>query len=145
MSLRFFVPGAAVAQGSMRAWVHPRTKRVIMPQDAKVKSWRSVVQYFAAQAAGAVGWEITRDPIALTMEFLFARPPSHLRKDGIARPSAPLFPARPDLDKAIRSVGDALTGVVFADDAQVVSISAEKRYTSPAEPSPGVAILVEIT
>ena len=42
---------------------------------------------------------------------------------------------RPDLDKLSRSVLDALTYVIFADDSQVVHLRATKDYGAP-----GVAV-----
>jgi Holliday junction resolvase RusA-like endonuclease len=35
---------------------------------------------------------------------------------------------KPDLDKLLRAIGDGLTGVVWRDDSQVISISATKHY-----------------
>jgi len=49
------------------------------------------------------------------------------------KPSAPRYPAtRPDVDKYLRRVLDALSGVLYADDGQVVTVSAEKRWGDPA-------------
>jgi Holliday junction resolvase RusA-like endonuclease len=44
---------------------------------------------------------------------------------------------KPDLDKLARAVLDALTGVYYLDDAQVVSLDLQKAYTHGA---PGVYI-----
>ena len=44
-----------------------------------------------------------------------------------------------DLDKLIRGVLDAMTGIVFADDSQVVGLVATKRY---ADTEPGVWVHV---
>jgi Holliday junction resolvase RusA-like endonuclease len=45
----------------------------------------------------------------------------------------------PDLDKLCRAVADAITDAgLWADDAQVVSLVAAKRYSSP----PGVHITI---
>jgi len=53
-----------------------------------------------------------------------------------------VFPAsRPDLTKLIRSVEDALTGILWRDDAQVISQVALKRYAMPDE-TPGVRVRV---
>jgi Holliday junction resolvase RusA-like endonuclease len=38
------------------------------------------------------------------------------------------YPKRPDLDKLVRGVMDALTGVCYLDDSQVVTIQAEKVF-----------------
>ena len=48
---------------------------------------------------------------------------------------------RPDVDKLTRACFDALSSVVWADDAQVVGVRANKRYAEAGE-QPGV--LVEV-
>ena len=53
---------------------------------------------------------------------------------GRIRPSG-----RPDLDNLVKAAKDALNGIVWLDDAQVVSIEAEKDYSE----SPGVKIKVK--
>jgi Holliday junction resolvase RusA-like endonuclease len=40
------------------------------------------------------------------------------------------YPKRPDLDKLIRAVMDALTGTCYLDDSQVVRIRASKSWRS---------------
>lgn len=45
---------------------------------------------------------------------------------------------KPDIDKLARAVQDALNGIVYRDDAQVVSLSVHKRYCG-AQPS-GVVV-----
>jgi Holliday junction resolvase RusA-like endonuclease len=44
----------------------------------------------------------------------------------------------PDLDKLIRAILDALTGVVWRDDGQVVDIVASKVYAD----TPGVDVVI---
>jgi len=48
---------------------------------------------------------------------------------------------RPDLDKLVRAVFDALTNVVFKDDSQVVSVFASKRLAGPGDT---VGVTVEV-
>lgn len=36
--------------------------------------------------------------------------------------------ARPDIDNLVKAVTDALNGILWKDDSQIVSLSAEKRY-----------------
>jgi Holliday junction resolvase RusA-like endonuclease len=68
-------------------------------------------------------------PVSLSVEFFLAPPASWSGKkkqqayDGIIRPTS-----RPDLDNYIKMVMDALNGIVWKDDAQVVSIEASKCY-----------------
>lgn len=46
--------------------------------------------------------------------------------------------SRPDLDNVVKSVTDALNGVVYLDDSQIVGIAATKSYGTPE----GVAVTV---
>jgi len=50
-----------------------------------------------------------------------------LLKSGQPRKGAPAYPPL-DVDKLVRATGDALSGVVFEDDRQVVRIEAAKAY-----------------
>lgn len=81
-------------------------------------------------------------PIFLIVEFCFSRPKNHFTKKGL-RPTAPRFrESRPDLDNLIKFVTDAMNGVFYRDDAQIVKIAASKLYSE----FPGVWIKVtEIT
>ncbi|MFZ1730810.1 MAG: RusA family crossover junction endodeoxyribonuclease [Bacteroidota bacterium] len=58
------------------------------------------------------------------MLFLLPRPKSHFRSGRNAhllRETAPRFPtSKPDADKLSRAVLEALTGVAYKDDAQVI-------------------------
>jgi len=69
-------------------------------------------------------------PVALWVCFHMPRPKSHFNGKGEIKKSAPLHcPKRPDTTKLVRALEDALKGVVWHDDAQVVQISAGKFYT----------------
>ena len=41
---------------------------------------------------------------------------------------------RPDIDKLARAALDALSGVIWRDDSQVVELVASKSYAEPEEP-----------
>jgi crossover junction endodeoxyribonuclease RusA len=83
-------------------------------------------------------------PIRLTVRFIFRRPKSH--KTGTGNMSAEgkrsAYPATRsigDLDKLERAIGDALTGVIWTDDARIV----QKISTKVWGDQPGVELLVE--
>ena len=73
--------------------------------------------------------------MSLTVDFHFVRPKSHFTSKGALTKRAPMFPtARTvgDIEKLCRSVSDALTGVLFDDDSQVVELHARKLYSDSA-------------
>lgn len=70
--------------------------------------------------------------MAVDLRFLLKRP-KRLRK-GYAPHTT-----KPDIDKLARAVLDALTGIAWVDDSQVLSLSCIKRYVLEHE-RPGVTI-----
>lgn len=136
----FFVPGIPQPQGSAKAFVVAGRAR-ITSDNPKLHSWRVDVRSRASECATAP----IAGPVSLSVQFYLPRPRGHFgtgRNEALLRPGAPMYPAvKPDLDKLVRAVGDALTGVVWRDDAQVVVIEARERYCSAGE-VPGTEICV---
>lgn len=128
----FVVFGAPQPKGSARAFV-PKgwTRPVITSTNKSLKMWEQVVR---TAAQGHVS-RVSHGAIALDVTFVLPRPKALGKTRTVAHMK------RPDLDKLIRCA-DALSGVVFADDSQVVSITACKRYAGYAEP-PHARIRVE--
>ena len=50
---------------------------------------------------------------------------------------------KPDVDKLARSILDALTGICFEDDSQVISLLVQKAFGSPARAEITVNSLAE--
>ena len=122
--LEFVVAGIPAPQGSKRAFV--RGGRVSLVEScARVKPYRALVSLAASQARTEAP---TQQPVGIAIAFVFVRPKSHYTSKGVLRAGAPTHPGKPDIDKLCRAVLDALTGILYHDDAQVVSLSASKRY-----------------
>lgn len=81
-------------------------------------------------------------PLRVRFDFVFPRPAGHFgtgKNASVLKPSAPPYPAqRPDTTKLVRSAEDALKGILWRDDSQIVSQFATKRYG----PQAGMAITV---
>lgn len=70
-------------------------------------------------------------PVILGMSFYFKRPKSHYTSTGELKETAPKrMLGVPDLDNLEKAVMDALNGVAFVDDKQVVRKTAGKGYGS---------------
>lgn len=127
--LSVWVPGQPAAQGSKR---HVG-RGVLIEQSKAVGPWRERVALTAHQQHHGPPLQ---GPIAVRLGFVMHRPTSTPKR------STPPAVKRPDLDKLIRAVFDALTGVVWLDDSQAVEVAASKRIAEVGE-SPGV--LIEIS
>lgn len=135
--LSFRVYGPPQPGGSKRAFPNRKTGRIIVTDDnPRAKPW---MQEVAGAALDAIsGWgdaPVFDGPVALEAEFVVARPKGHYgsgKNAGKERPGAPLYPAvKPDATKLLRALEDALTGIVWRDDAQVVEQTVWKTYGSP--------------
>ena len=129
----FFVAGAPATKGSHRVITKGKGGRLlprplILNDNPREKNWAAAVAG-AAQLAMA-GRAPLEGCVEVHFEFRFQRPKGHFRANGDVKPSAPERPAvKPDHDKICRSTGDALNGIVYRDDAQVVRALVEKIYT----------------
>lgn len=123
---------------------------VMIESSKKVKPWRQDVKYAALDAIGDT-WAILDGPLAASMVFTFARGKGHYRTGRNAhllRDTAPARPAvYPDLSKIVRSTEDALTDLVWKDDARVVEyVRLAKVYAGSQDPdaldAPGAVIRI---
>lgn len=132
--LSFFVTGIPVGKGSMKAFVPPGGKYAGVTHDgAKSKPWASSIAFAAAEEAKRVGWQpILGGGIRVALRFDMPRPQGHYgsgKNVAKLKPSAPMFhTTKPDIDKMARLLLDALKGIVWKDDSQVVGLQVAKRY-----------------
>jgi Holliday junction resolvase RusA-like endonuclease len=120
----FFVPGKPVPKARARfALNFAYTPR-------QTSQWESVIAKAARIAYRAK--EPHSGPCRVEIEIRLSRPPSTKR----------IFPSvRPDFDNYAKSVCDAINGIVYRDDGQIVSCSIEKVYCEPAH-EPGIRVRV---
>lgn len=150
----YWVPGPPAAKGSMSAYpmrIPGSDKyRCVMTHDsADVRKWQD--QIMLASKHRYPRADVCIGPIKVALQFAVPRPRSHITKDGARlRKNAPAHPtlhSTKDVDKLARCILDALTGVFFKDDSQVIDLYASKAYAStvqlPTEcTQPGVKITV---
>jgi Holliday junction resolvase RusA-like endonuclease len=140
--IEFFVPGIPATSGSKKAFVNPKTGRAIVVPDnpEKQNTWMSDVKYYAQKAFNGI--PVKREPFMFVMTFFFPRPQGHYgtgRNAGKVKPSAPKRPTgRPDLTKLTRAAEDALAGVIWTNDSQVVDQTVSKQYGD----RPGVSVAI---
>jgi crossover junction endodeoxyribonuclease RusA len=130
--ITFTVIGHAQPQGSTKAFM-PKGARypVVTSDNPNLKQWRSLVALAAQQHASA---GLVFGGVHVVLDFALQRPKGlpkracqHLKK--------------PDIDKLARAVLDALTGILYHDDSEVVRLDVTKRYAAPIE-APSVRITI---
>jgi crossover junction endodeoxyribonuclease RusA len=142
MTYSFTVWGTAAPQGSKR---HVGNG-VMLESSDRVRPWRQDVR-FAAIEERPSDWDMAT-PMRLELVFWFPRPASHYgTKNGISylKANAPVEPVSArlgDIDKLSRAVLDALTGVAYLDDRQVVELEARKAYLMGPDAAPYAHIAI---
>lgn len=153
-SLAFTVEGEAQPKGSAKgfvpfAWAEAAVAlarktgkriapRVVITNDnPNAAAWQTEIMDAALEArrrGPLVQGELMAGAVVVDLVFHLPRP-QRIRSATISHTT------RPDVDKLARCVLDALTGVIYADDGQVVAIRLTKQYT-PIDGRPGVEITI---
>ena len=130
--VEIIIEGTPRPQGSKR-----HVGNGIMVESSKhVADWRNWVRLKASQAMKEQRCEVIQKPLPVfvTITFGFDRPKKHFRSNGELKPDAPVYhTGKPDVDKLLRAVLDAMTGIVFVDDSQVQCGRLSKVYCKAAE------------
>lgn len=123
--IRFTVYGRPIPQGSIRSFRHKTTGAIVSTSDNKnLKPWRQQISGAAMEATKSYPQPVFGEhvPVEVTLRFYYSRPKSARKRPGMT--------TKPDLDKTLRACLDALTGIAFADDAQVIEFHCRKVYLS---------------
>ena len=135
MTIQFNVPGQPVGKGRPRIGNVGQHARMFTP--GKTVSYESTVALSAQQAMQ--GRSLIEGPVKVLMRMTLVIPASWSRKkqeqaaSGLIRPTT-----KPDTDNVIKAIFDAINGVVWRDDVQVVELGVSKVYGAV----PGVAVHV---
>lgn len=156
--ISFTVHGVAQPAGSKRPFALRRRDGSIVTRgpdgppiinvvdaNPKAKGWKQEIAHAAAKAMN--GREKLHGPLLLAVVFVMPRPKAHYRTGrhaGELKSDAPRFhTSKPDVTKLVRGLEDALTGIVWVDDAQVADTRQRKEYGESARVEVQVMPIVE--
>ena len=123
----FVVYGNPVGKGRPRAT--SRGGFVRMYTDAKTLGFESAVADEARIAMRE--WQPFDTPMQLQLSTYYPIPKSWSKKKRQMAMDGEIHPqVKPDLDNVMKAVLDAMNGVVYVDDSQVINMVATKRYSS---------------
>jgi len=135
--ITFHVSGKPQPAGSKRAFVIKKGgaytgRAIVTDANPNAKDWKIDVQHAARDAFKD---DVLDCPIRLVLHFTVARPKHHYgsgKNASVLKLGAPAYPTgKPDVLKLARGVEDALTGLAWVDDAQIVIEHLTKRYGTP--------------
>lgn len=138
--LKLVIPGEPCAQGRPRFSTHGGFVKAYDP--AKSRNYKAFVKYVATHEATKQGWLYTELPLAMKVVAYMGIPKSKSKKfrqaavEGTERPTK-----KPDLSNIVKGVEDALNGLLYKDDSQIVSLKLKKYYSE--EPRLEVTLSLE--
>ncbi len=71
-------------------------------------------------------FEVKETALKMKIEFFFKVPKSWSK---VKKENIPHHTSKPDVDNLVKSIKDALNGVAYKDDSQVISVFARKQYS----------------
>ena len=147
--VRFTVYGKPAQKGSKKAFAIPGknggkpTARMLDDNDERKTHWHAAVADAAARAMA--GRAPFKGPVRFIATFVFSRAASHFTKKTGKRSKKYLerHTQTPDLDKLMRLVGDAVTGICYADDRQIFDLTVTREWADDQNGSSRAEILIE--
>lgn len=115
--LTFEIPGTPAA------WARARTGKGRFFKSAKQERAQASVE--GAYVEAAQGLQPHEGPVQVAIACHFLAPKDHWEGRECTK--------RPDLDNLAKLVGDALNGLAYRDDSQIVGLTVEKHYTTGHE------------
>ena len=133
MKIQFTIPGTPVAKARPRV---TRTGHAYTPK--KTSDYEKLVQIYAKQAMA--GMNPTTEAVRLTVRAFFPIPKSWTKAKKEKALNGDLkHTTKPDFDNVEKAIQDAMNGIVYKDDSQIVLVAGSKEYAS----EPRVEVTVE--
>lgn len=139
--LTFTIPGEPCAQGRPRFSTKNGCFRAIDP--AKSRNYKAYIKYIATDEAQKQGWMYTELPISLTIKAYLPIAASKSKKFKAAALAGEERPTKkPDIDNIFKTVTDAMSGILYKDDKQIVSTNLSKWYSDEPRLEVHIEVLI---
>ena len=139
MELTLTIPGEPCAQGRPRFSTHGGFVKAYDPE--KSRNYKAYVKMCAIKSMQEQGLTLTEKALSIEVRAFMSIPPSKSKKFkqaavlGIERPTK-----KPDVDNIFKCVTDAMSGIAYKDDKQIVAATVNKWYAEV----PRVEVLIRI-
>ena len=130
MVIRFTVPGEPTGKGRPRVFKANGVSRAVTPQ--KTLSYENLVKWIVSELMQVK--QLTGE-VEAEIKAYYAIPKSMTKKNRQLIEEGKLHPTKkPDLDNVAKIILDALNGIAYKDDSQVVRLHVEKEYADDNKP-----------
>ena len=128
--LTFCVEGIPVPKARARIVMRGKYPSAYTPETSK--TYETLLKVAAKSAMNKEGLKLVETPCDLFVRFYLPIPTSTSKKKAeLMRTGEIRHAKKPDLDNLIKQICDAMNGVVWKDDSQVVRIVSSKHYGEP--------------
>jgi Holliday junction resolvase RusA-like endonuclease len=138
MELTLTIPGEPCAQGRPRFSTHGGFVKAYDPE--KSRNYKAYVKMCAIKSMEEQGWTLTEKALSIEIRAFMSIPSSKSKKFkqaaivGAERPTK-----KPDVDNVFKILTDALSGIAYKDDKQIVDAKISKFYAD----EPGVEVIIK--
>ena len=125
----FEVPGEPKGKARARTFYNPKLGRTqsITPKDTVL--YENLVKHCFLESCKSKYF--SKEPLEVYITAFFPIPKSTSKKNRALMLEDKLLPTKkPDSDNIAKVICDALNGVAYADDTQIVKLVVNKRYTA---------------
>lgn len=139
MPVRFTVPGKPQGKARARTFYNQALEKNISMTPDNTVLYENLIKDRYLQVAGGTYFEQgTPVELGIVVRFLPAKSTSKKKQKQML--DGEILPLKkPDIDNVVKVISDALNGVAYHDDTQVVSIKVKKVYSAVE----GVDVVVE--
>lgn len=141
MTTAFTIDGKPQGKARARTFYNPKLGRTQSITSENTVLYENLVkQSFIQQSNENCRW-FNKEPLMMCITAYYPIPKSTTKKDRQLIAEGKLFPTKkPDADNIAKVICDALNGVAYSDDTQIVRLAVRKIYT---EHQPRVRVFLE--
>ena len=139
-TLTFTIPGEPNGQGRPRFTSFAGHVKAYDPE--KSRNYKAFVKLLALSAAEEHGWKCTELAVLVEVDAYMSIPTSKSKKFKKEAMAGQVLPTKkPDIDNIFKCVTDAIGGIAYKDDKQIVRSVVNKAYAEEPKIEVRVTIL----
>lgn len=138
--MQITIPGPPQGKARARTFYNPRLGKHTSVTPSKTVLYENLIKTCYLRAHEGECYE--EGPLGVNISAYYEIPKSMSKKDKEAALYGKLFPTKkPDADNIAKVICDALNGLAYKDDKQIVDLNVRKRYANTEN---GPRVIVDI-